>query len=112
MADIYRRLGARVRQERARLGWTQEELGARCGMHASYIGQIERGVKKISLAALDRLASALRLSAADLLGGVREVLGDPWESRIGGLLRDCPDDQRRVLYTTLRTLAKEIRRKK
>lgn len=38
--DIYRTLGAAVRGYRHELGWSQEELGGRSGLHPSYIGQI------------------------------------------------------------------------
>ncbi|MFC1679933.1 helix-turn-helix domain-containing protein [Elusimicrobiota bacterium] len=110
MPDIYRDIGLRVRWHRKRLGWTQEELGERCRMHPSYVGQIERGVKKISISSLEKIAGALRIRMAELLEE-DPVLPETWESKIGGLLRDKPEDERRVLYSTLRHLAREIRRK-
>ena len=40
--DIYKILGDVTRGCRLQLGWSQEELGERAGLHASYIGQIGR----------------------------------------------------------------------
>lgn len=106
--DIYRAVGLRVRRERKRLGWTLEELGERCGMHPGYIGQLERGVKKVSLAALARIAEALGAPVGALLDE-RQPRAETWESKIGGLLRDKPERERRVLYSTLRHLARQMR---
>lgn len=54
----------RLRQAR---GWSQEELAARCGLHRTYVGAIERGERNITLDTLDRLAKAFGCSGADLL---------------------------------------------
>lgn len=109
MSDIYRELGQRVRRHRLSLGWTQEELGERARMHPAYVGQIERGVKKISLAALERLAAALGQPPGRLLSESGRYPRATWESRIHGLLRDRPASEARLLYRTLRQLAREMR---
>jgi len=112
MDNIYRRLGKRVRKERQQLGWTQEDLAERCGMHPSYVGQVERGVKKISIASLEKLARALRVPPGSLLDDSSAPAPDSWGYKFEGLLRDKPEKDRRLLYSTLRHLSKEIRRNK
>ena len=112
MPDIYRELGSRLRIERVRLGWTQDEMGERAGLHPAYIGQIERGSKKISIETLRKLAQALSLRMGDLLNESPPPPSEGWESKIGGLLRDNSQDDRELIYNTLRHLAKGIRRRR
>ena len=111
MIEIYRRLGQKVRRERERLGWTQEELGEKSDLHPSYIGQIERARKKVSLATVGRLAAALRVGLGELLSeGSPYYKVSGWESRISGLLRDRSSKEQAVLYSTLKQLARSLRK--
>jgi transcriptional regulator with XRE-family HTH domain len=112
MPDIYHEIGLRVRAERSRLGWTQEELGERSALHPAYIGQIERGTKKISIETLRRLAQALSIRMADLLNESAPPTKENWETKIGGLLRDNHPEEKELLYDTLRHLARNIRRRR
>lgn len=64
---IKRAFGKRVREFREDMDMTQEELGDRAGMHFTYIGQVERGLRNISLVNIVKLAKALKVSGDDLL---------------------------------------------
>lgn len=66
MADIKTEFGKQLRELRLKKGWTQEELADKAGMHFTYIGQIERGVRNPSLINLHKLAKALGISAGKL----------------------------------------------
>lgn len=57
--DILIKFGQRVRDERMKLGLSQEELAARAGLHRTYIGMIERAEKNITLENIGKIASAL-----------------------------------------------------
>lgn len=59
--------GAAVRARRLCLGISQGELAFRAGLHRTYVGDVERGVRNISLTNIDRLASALGCRASELL---------------------------------------------
>ncbi|MDA8242967.1 MAG: helix-turn-helix transcriptional regulator [Elusimicrobia bacterium] len=101
--DIYAALGAAVRAYRAGAGWSQEELGERAGLHPSYIGQIERGTKKISIATLEKLAHALKVKISDLLQEKPPRLSpSTWEKRILGMVKDRPAEQQKRTYLILR----------
>ncbi|MBN3525275.1 helix-turn-helix domain-containing protein [Paenibacillus apiarius] len=65
MADLKVFLGYRIRQLRKLKGYTQAELGDKCGMKASYIGGAERGSINISLDSLERMIRALDVSIED-----------------------------------------------
>lgn len=49
-----------------RLRISQEELGGRAGLHRTYISDVERGARNVSLESIERLAQALELSVSAL----------------------------------------------
>lgn len=63
--------GARVRRHRLELGLTQEALADLCDLHWTYIGQVERGQRNISLHNILRIASAVRVDPGMLVKGLR-----------------------------------------
>lgn len=67
MADIRKKFGNHLRDLRIERKYTQEELADRAGMHFTYIGQIERGLRNPSLVNLEKIAKALKVSAGTLL---------------------------------------------
>jgi len=64
-------LGARVRARRKVLGLSQEQLGERCGLHRTYIGQIERGEVNVTVRNLLAVADGLEVDVAELVRGLR-----------------------------------------
>ena len=59
-----------LRRERERAGISQEELGARCGLHRTEISFLERAQREPRLNTIVKLAKALRIPPADLLKGL------------------------------------------
>jgi transcriptional regulator with XRE-family HTH domain len=53
-------LGQRIRNFRMQQGLSQEKLAELAGVHPTYIGQIERGEKNITVESLEKVAAALR----------------------------------------------------
>jgi transcriptional regulator with XRE-family HTH domain len=60
-------MGQRVRERRLELGLTQQELADLCGLHRSYIGEIEIGRRNPTLRSIVKLARALQVDVVDLL---------------------------------------------
>ena len=56
MGDIRKKFGLHLRQLRQQKKLTQEELADKAGMHFTYVGQIERGVRNPSLINLYKLS--------------------------------------------------------
>lgn len=52
-------LGERLRTVRKRNGLSQERLGSRSNLSGKFIGEVERGIKSISVDSLYRVAAAL-----------------------------------------------------
>lgn len=64
--------GIVVRKHRESIGISQEELADRCDLHRTYISLIERGLKSVSLKALLKLASALKVRPSLLIKEAEE----------------------------------------
>ena len=62
--------GSRLRAFRKRAGLSQEELAAKCGLHRTYVGAVERGERNVSLLNIVRLARALKVAPSTLLEGM------------------------------------------
>ncbi|WP_432260832.1 helix-turn-helix domain-containing protein [Cupriavidus sp. TMH.W2] len=60
-------VGAAVRRYRDAAGISQKELGDRVGLDRNHISRIEVGSTNIALDTLEKVATALGVSAADLL---------------------------------------------
>lgn len=65
--QIVQVLAANIRDLRHTQGVSQEELAARCGLHRTYVGSVERGERNVTLSTLEVLASVLRVSVPELL---------------------------------------------
>jgi len=65
-ADIRERFGFAVKVRREELGCTQEELAHRAGIHRTYLSDVERGGRNLSLVNIERLALALKLPISGL----------------------------------------------
>jgi transcriptional regulator with XRE-family HTH domain len=59
-------LGEVVRKRRLALDLSQEELAARAGVHRTYLSDIERGARNITITVLTRLAEALEVRVSRL----------------------------------------------
>lgn len=63
-------LGARIRARRNELGFSQEALGAQSGLHWTFVGQVERGQRNLSLHNLLKLAAGLSIDPGELVQGL------------------------------------------
>jgi len=67
--DLKKRFGAAVKSQRARLGMSQEELGELADLHRTYVTDVERGSRNLSLVSIHKLAQALGVSVGSLFLG-------------------------------------------
>lgn len=63
-------LGERVKHRRNRLGISQEALADRSDLHWTFVGQVERGQRNISLHNLLKLAAGLGTDPGKLIQGL------------------------------------------
>ena len=71
-APLLETIGNSVSKRRSELGLSQEELALKAGVHRTYISDVERGVRNVSILTLERIASAM-----DLPLGVLFIFGAP-----------------------------------
>lgn len=74
-SNLQRLLGQTVKSHRQELGLSQEELAWRAGLHRTYVTDVERGARNLSLATVDRLAQALQVPVSILLREVDNARG-------------------------------------
>jgi transcriptional regulator with XRE-family HTH domain len=68
--DVRKLVGRNVRQNRERVGVSQEELAYRAGLDRTYVSGIERGIRNPTVLVLQDLAGVLKVRPADLLSEI------------------------------------------
>ncbi len=71
LSEATRALGERIRARREAQGVSQETLAHRCGVHWTFLGQVERGQRNLSLHNLLKLAAGLAVDPCELVRGLR-----------------------------------------
>lgn len=71
------KFGELVRCLRSEQGFSQEGFAFRVGLHRTYMGDIERGEKNVTLVTADKLARGLGLSLAGLLLELEQGSDEP-----------------------------------
>jgi transcriptional regulator with XRE-family HTH domain len=66
------RLAASVREQRLALGLSQERFAEACGLHRTYIGQVERGERNVSIDNIERMATALGVDVTEMFSAANE----------------------------------------
>lgn len=64
--DIIKVFGRNVKKYRSKLGISQEKLAEKSGLHRTYISDIERFQRSISLENIQRIADALEIETYKL----------------------------------------------
>ncbi len=92
--------GSSVKSWRNRLGISQEELAGRAGLHRTYVSDIERGTRNVSLENIDKLARALKVSVATLFDQPEKpsILRSSEQLVDILLVEDNPDDVQLTLH--------------
>lgn len=70
LSEVTRVFGERVKARRHELGLSQEGLAEASGLHWTFVGQVERGRRNLSLHNIVKISAGLRLDPADLVRGL------------------------------------------
>ena len=113
-SDYRSSIGKKVRQERLKRGWTQEELAEKLDLHPSFIGQIERGIKTASLDTLKKFSQVFGVKSGEFLNetGVKaHVHGtSPVEKKIIDLLKGYKTHEQEAVYKTIKYILRQKRK--
>lgn len=64
--DLLTRLGDRIRKLRRARGWTQAVMAERVGIDRSFLADVERGKRNVSILNLELIAKGFKLSLSQL----------------------------------------------
>jgi len=65
-ADVLTRLGDRIRKLRKARDWTQAEMAERVGIDRSFLADVERGKRNVSILNLEIIAHGFKISLSQL----------------------------------------------
>jgi transcriptional regulator with XRE-family HTH domain len=66
--EYLKAVGQRIREGRLKTGQSQETFAGTCNLDRTYISDVERGERNISLLNLKKLADALEVPLSSLVG--------------------------------------------
>ncbi|WP_019639979.1 helix-turn-helix domain-containing protein [Paenibacillus fonticola] len=74
-SDFLKLVGERIRTLRKEKGYTQESLSEKSGIHVTYISDIERGERNISMETLEKVISALEVNPVEVfrIEGIEDI---------------------------------------
>ncbi|WFS63063.1 helix-turn-helix domain-containing protein [Pseudodesulfovibrio thermohalotolerans] len=104
MDDLTKRLGGRIRKLRKSRGQTQEQLAQEAGVSDKYLSEVERGVSKVSVEVLDKVASGLNVELRDLLAMDLEEDRKQMEDYLVRLIKGASDEQLVMLQRVVRAI--------
>lgn len=70
MSELTAAFGLRVRELREERGLSQERFALLAGVNRSYMGDVERGTRNISLNNIGKIAQALEVDLGSLFSGI------------------------------------------
>lgn len=106
MSQITQTIGIRLRRCRTELGYSQEHLAELAGLHPTYIGQIERGEKNLTLDSLHKVTQALQIPMSRLLEKVDSLTrdADDYPLLAYELFSSLPRSRQEALYQILESV--------
>lgn len=83
MSNINNLVGERIRAIRNKQGLSQDKLAEKAGLHNTYIGQVERAEKNITIESLEKIVNALGITFEDLFKNMQV------ENKTNSISADC-----------------------
>lgn len=102
MSDIAKTVGKRLRSYRLAQRLSQERLAEMAGLHPTYIGQVERGEKNLTIESLEKITLALQIPMASVFERIEERNDDSnYPLMAYDLLSAKKQESREKLYSIL-----------
>lgn len=106
MSRITIETGRRIRNYRIQQHMSQEVLAEKCGLHPTYIGQLERGEKNATIESIEKIAGGLSISLSRLfenIGSENDGGNIPLEAY--RILQERPENEQKKLIRILQLSA-------
>ena len=101
MNNITLSFGKRIRNLRIAKSISQEKLAELSGLHATYIGQIERGEKSPTIESIYKISVGLNISISKLLDNMNDISDsdkEDWATKIYNEIISLPDPKKEKIY--------------
>ena len=100
----YVKLGEKIKIERIRNRFTQEMLAEMADITSSYVGQIERGERKVTLSKLVRIANVLNVSVDYLLSDNIELTDDILQVEIKNAMNNMEEKDKHMIIDIIKII--------
>lgn len=100
----YVKLGEKIKKERIRNRFTQEMLAEMADITSSYVGQIERGERKVTLSKLVRIANVLNVSVDYLLSDNIELTDDALQAEIKNAMTNMEEKDKHMIIDIIKII--------
>jgi len=80
-SELPSRLGRAIKQLRLERAITQQELANRAKLHRTYISDVERGTRNLTITCLDQIAAALESPLSEIFKRVEAAEDLPFENK-------------------------------
>lgn len=100
----YINLGIRIKRKRLEMNLTQENLAEMAKISTAYMGQIERGEKRLSLENFVNIANALNCSTDELLRNSTEGNTNSRFAEINRIIEKVPVNETEKIIEILKIL--------
>lgn len=104
----YLALGRRIREERLKLNLTQERLSESIDVSNSYIGQIERGERSLTLETLIKISKRLGVTVDYLLKESVNLDNDNYINQLKQLLHGRSTKEKQMALDVLKVMFSHI----
>lgn len=104
----YEMLGRRLKEERKRLQYTQEELAELIDVTPAFIGHIERADRSLSLETLVKLCNELDVTIDYLLTDTLYTKDDDVIAEIQVMLKDKTRREKAAILDIMRAVARNV----
>lgn len=105
MSSLSVEIGQRIRSYRLQNGFNQEELAEKCGLHPTYIGQVERGEKNATLESVSKIANGLSLPLSTLFENIGSGSdNDNYPAKAYDLMLSLPPDEQEKMIKIMQMI--------
>lgn len=100
----YVKLGEKIKRERVHNRLTQEMLAEMAEITSSYVGQIERGERKVTLSKLVRIANVLNVSVDYLLSDTIDTIEDDLEIEVKNAMNNMGEKDKKMVIDIIKII--------
>lgn len=106
----YKEIGKRIRDERESFGLTRERFAEMLELSTNFVGQIERGEKKMSLETLINISDCLHISLDYLIKGTPE--NNINTNKLQKLIDKCSKEEISLITDMLKSMLPHLKKLK